>query len=260
MPWGGVSPAPVHAALVAFFDRVLKGVGERPVEPVAWHPVGGGWRSSPSWPPPHRVERWRGTSDGNANSRFGDGVLAPAAPDEPGLVDGPASRLVVEPWVPYPGGPVHGQDESAAEDRRDVLCFTSAPLAHPITIAGQPVVRLRIRADRPTYDVVCTLVVVTDGPGGEVARAACTSGLRWTADEPPGPDPAPVAVDHAVVLRPIAWVVPAGARLRLDVSGARFPCYDRNPHGSVDAPVVATTAVSAVSLDLPLALDPEELP
>jgi putative CocE/NonD family hydrolase len=243
MPWGGTSPAPVHEALVAFFDRVLKGERERPAQPVAYHVVGGGWRRAAAWPPPHRVQRWRGTSAGNANSRFGDGVLEPLEGPAP-TTPGPASHVVVEPWVPYPGGPVAGQDESAAEDRRDVLCFTSAPLAQAITVAGSPVVRLRITVDRPTHDVVATLVVVTTGPAGEEARAICGSGLRWTG----GPAP----VDHELELRPIAWRVPPGARLRLDVSGARFPCYDRNPHGPVDAPVVATLAVTAVELDLPL--------
>jgi predicted acyl esterase len=31
-------------------------------------------------------------------------------------------------------------------------------------------------------------------------------------------------------LRPIAWTCPVGSRLRLDISGARFPAFDRNPH------------------------------
>jgi predicted acyl esterase len=110
------------------------------------------------------------------------------------------------------------------------------------------VVRLRITADRPSHDVVATLVVVTDSPAGEEPRAVCGSGLRWTAERAAAPGP----VDHELALRPVAWVVPAGARLRIDVSGARFPCYDRNPHGPVDAPVVATLAVTAVELDLPI--------
>jgi putative CocE/NonD family hydrolase len=259
MPWGDVSPAPVHAALLRFFDRTLRGAGERPALPVAYRPVGGGWRRTDRWPPSSgRVLRWRGTSAGNANSRFGDGRLEPMAAvtdathaSEP-AADRPASYLVVEPWVPYPGDPIVGQDEAPAEDRRDVLCFTSDPVAQPIVIAGSPVVRLRITADRPTHDVVATLVVVTGPPGGERAWSVTGSGLRWTAADPSA---RPAAVAHEVELRPVAWSVPAGARLRLDVSGARFPCYDRNPHGPADAPVVATLAVSAVELDLPI--DPD---
>ncbi len=217
--------------------------------------VGGGWRRAATWPPPHRIQRWRGTSDGNANSRFGDGVLERAEGPPPAQA-GPASYLVVEPWVPYPGGPVAGQDESAAEDRRDVLCFTSAPVDraadHRRLTRGAPVDR------RPTGPPTTWWPPSSWSPTDRRASRRGRSAAR-ACDGPPTPrscgrgrTPGPAPVEHEIELRPTAWRVPAGARLRLDVSGARFPCYDRNPHGPVDAPVVATLAVTAVELDLPL--------
>ena len=51
-----------------------------------------------------------------------------------------------------------------------------------------------------------------------------------------------------------------GAQLRLSLSGARFPCYDRNGHTSHQDPHttsaeqrVATIDVTSVELDLPFA-------
>jgi putative CocE/NonD family hydrolase len=282
MPWGGESPRPVYEALVAFFDRVLKGTGDPPDRPVRYHVRGRGWQEAPAWPPPHRVVRWRGHTDGDANSRWGDGVLVavrdldgaaePEGPHAASPAGAPRSVLVVEPWVPYPGDPVAGQSEAAAEDRRDVLCFTSAPLARPLTIAGSPVVRVGVRADRPSHDVVATLVVVTgDGPD-EDPRAISGSARRVGSGAPASarrvgsgaPASAHASSAHGsvaeveITLRPIAWPVPAGARLRLDVSGARFPCFDRNPHGSADAPRVATIEVRTVELDLPVEPDPDQ--
>ena len=71
------------------------------------------------------------------------------------------------------------------------------------------------------------------------------------------------ATEHTIELRPIAWRCPAGARLRLDVSGARFPAFDRNPqsdvapaHARAEDTVVATITVHRVRLDLPIDLGP----
>jgi putative CocE/NonD family hydrolase len=261
MPWGShqggvdigpeAGPGRVTERLLAFFDRAL---GREPAVPAArvdYLTVGAGWRAAAVWPPPHRVERWVGTGDGNASSRHGDGVLVPAA-EAPAR---PPDTLVVQPLVPYPGEPVAHQDEAAAEDRRDVLCYTSAPLPAPLDLAGSPTATIAVACDRPAHDLVATLVLVTaDG-----ARALTGGALRC-----PGCDAA-VASDHRVELRPVAWRVAAGARLRLDVSGARFPAFDRNPHtGQLPAEaraedmVVATLTVERVVLDLPIDLAGEQ--
>jgi uncharacterized protein len=284
MPWstvhGGVdlgpaaSPAFVADALVGFFDRVFDHPGRfpaRPDEPVAevrYFVLGAGtWRTAGSWPPPEVVvERWTAwSSSGNANSRWGDGVLAPptrpvpgagpaAADPAPARVPAPVppSVLVVEPLVPYPGSGLGFQDESASEDRRDVLCFTSEPAPDATTIAGSPVVRVVVRADRPSHDVVVTLTMV-DPTGRSRTLTGCATRVRPAGE--PRPDPCTLELR----LRPIAVEIGVGHRLRLDVSGGRFPCYDRNPHvadASPDTPapdhVVATIEVWGAELDLPV--------
>jgi putative CocE/NonD family hydrolase len=207
--------------------------------------VGSGWRTASAWPPPHRVESWTATSGGNANSRHGDGRLVRGDADP-----GPADVLVVEPLVPYPGDVVDHQDEAAAEDRRDVLCYTSDVLADALDLAGSSVATIVAACDRPSHDLVVTLALVAaDG----VARALACGARRCGA----GCDSAPI--EHTIALRPIAWRCPAGTRLRLDVSGARFPAFDRNPHAEIaparalaEDTVVATISVHALRLDLPI--------
>ena len=213
--------------------------------------VGSGWRQAPTWPPPHRVERWT-TSGGNANSRHGDGRLLPCGSAGRGVEggSGPPDVLVVEPLVPYPGGPIAYQDEAPSEDRRDVLCYTSEPLDAPLDLAGSPLARVMAQCDRPGHDVVVTLVLVV--PHGE-ARALSAGAQRCSGCDPASPS------EHVVALRPLAWRCAAGTRLRVDVSGARFPAFDRNPHSGgppaqarAEDTVVATVTIAGVVLELPV--------
>jgi uncharacterized protein len=227
MPWGtrigdvelgqDAGPVAAHEALLAFFDRVLKGKGEAPPDRVRYFSVGRGWKWTPSWPPPHEVVSWSTASDGNANSRHGSGCLVEGVAD-PGRPD----TIVAEPLVPYPGGLQPLSSEAAAEDRRDVLCYTSPALTKSLSIAGSPVLELTTRCDRDTHDVVASLVLVD--PDG-APRALSTGVSRELVS--PGQ-----ALQHSLSMRPIAWTCPPGSRLRLDVSGSRFPAFDRNPHTS----------------------------
>jgi uncharacterized protein len=255
MPWGTrvgdlelgeeAGPFVVHEALVAFFDRTLKGKGEAPGDPIRYFSPGLGWVSAPSWPPPHRLVEWSATSGGAANSRHGDGRLAEGRSDP-----GPPDVLVAEPLVPFLFGPDHLSSQAAAEDRRDVLCYTSAQLARPLSIAGSPQVEVTTRCDRETHDVVASLVLVD--LAGE--PRVLSSGVRRVRVSPGEP------ARHSISLRPIAWSVPAGSSLRLDLSGARFPEFDRNPHTSSrrvadatrDEYRVATIEVLDATLALPV--------
>lgn len=253
MPWGtrvgevefgeDAGPSVAHDALVAFFDRTLKGKGEPPPDRIRFWSAGRGWTSAPSWPPPHAVITWCATSEGDANSRHGDGRLVEGQADP-----GPPDLFVAEPLVPYPGGLMPLASEATAEDRRDVLCYTSAPLADPVSIAGSPRLDLTTRCDRESHDVVASLVLVD--PSGE--PRALSTGVRRVRSSPGRPS------QQSFGLRPIAWTCPPGSRLRLDISGGRFPAFDRNPHDAslpvADAPRnayrVATIEVLEARLEL----------
>jgi uncharacterized protein len=255
LPWGTrignvelgeeAGPSVAHHALVGFFDRVLKGRGDPSPDRVRYFSVGAGWRSVPSWPPPHEIRSWAATSGGNANSRHGDGRLEPGGADP-----GPPCVIVAEPLVPYPAAPAQLATEAANEDRRDVLCYTSDPLAEALAVVGWPRVEVTTTCDRDCHDVVASLVLV--GPDGE--PRALSTGVRRVRIRPGEP------TRTEVTLRPIAWTLPAGSRIRLDISGARFPTFDRNPHDASvriataprDVYRVATIEVLDAWLDLPV--------
>lgn len=255
MPWGtrlgdvelgtAATPAVAHEALLAFFDRTLKD-GPAPPSPVVYFDNVAGWRPAPTWPPPHDIVEWHATSAGNANSRHGDGGLGPAAPDA-ALCD----VVVGEPLVPYPGllGPL--SDESPAEGRRDVLCYTTAPLASPLSLVGSADVRATAVADVDTHDLVVSLTVVDDAG---TSRRLATGATRVSVSQG-----APHDVD--VTLSPVGWTLEAGQRLRLDLSLSRFPAYDRNTHRTDRSPactsradyLVGTLHLLTVSIELPVA-------
>ncbi len=221
MPWGtrhadiemgeSARPAVAHDALLAFFDRVLKGVPGPPAEVVYFDRVHG-WRSANSWPPEHRIETWSATSGGNANSRHGDGRLGPRA-NESLLGD----VFVSEPLAPYPGALAPLSDESAAEDRRDVLCYTTDTFTEQLSLAGMVEVEAQVGADVDTHDLIVSAAVV--GITG-TSRRLVTGARRLTTN-----------ADAVVTigLGPLAWTIAVGERLRLDISAARFPAFDRNP-------------------------------
>ena len=121
-----------------------------------------------------------------------------------------------------PRDPVDHQDEAGSEDRRDVLCYTSEVLAEPLDLAGSPAVRLLVSCDRPTHDLVVTLVMVSPGRLGTRAH-------RGRSAVPGGRAGCGVRARRSSYARS-GGAGPAGAQLRLDVSGARFPAFDRNPH------------------------------
>ncbi len=254
MPWGthvggmelgaDAGPRVAHQALLAFFDRVLKGIGDEPAERVKYYTGGVGWRAADSWPPAGDLQSWCAVSGGSANSRHGDGRLVRDAASTAGF-----DVIAAEPLVPVPGenGPL--SDESAVEDRRDVLCYTSPPLDETVDVVGTPLVRVTSRSDVNTHDLVVTLTMVDPDERSWRLATGCTRVRAGSS----------AAMTSRILLRPIAWRVPAGHRLRLDVSASRFPMYDRNPQNGAVASAaaarddlrVALIEIHAVRLELP---------
>lgn len=228
------------------------------------------WLSAASWPPEQAVvQHWHVSSAGAANGRSGNGVLSLQAPtsserfDE--LVDDPASP------VPSRGGPVcctgdpsqraGPVDQVEVEQRQDVLVYTSAPLQRPLRIAGPIRLRLDVSSTAVDTDVVARLTHVwPDGRSTSIQEGALRLQYRDGFDVP---RPLVPGQRHEVTvnLRSIAYLVPAGHRLRLQVAGSSFPRLERNLHGGGDnraqsRPIVARTRVhhggGAVSaLELP---------
>jgi putative CocE/NonD family hydrolase len=160
--------------------------------------------------------RWRLASEGRAAICREEGRLLAGA-------EAPACPVVVvhDPWRPVPGrgGHLGGEgrllDRSDLDARADVACFTSAPLSHCQRLLGRPVLRLRVEADQPGFDLCAALAVVS--PDGQTARQLCTGVLRVVGPEALRP------LERQVCLQPLAATLRAGERLRLSLAPAAWP-------------------------------------
>lgn len=248
MPWGSrlgelelgpdAGPAAAHEGLLDFFDRTLRG-GGRPTAPARIYVGGEGWRGTGSWPPEGTRLVLRATSAGDAASRHGDGRLE-ATPSSASSAD----ELVAEPLAPHPAPAAPYPDVAAAEDRRDVLCYTSPPFERSLVVAGSPMVVVTVAADAPSFDVCAALALAQ----GATARRLTIGSARVEAAQG-------AATEVSVELGPIAWRVPSGARLRLELAASGFPLYGRNPQSGAPAAVraehlVATIRFSSATLEL----------
>jgi uncharacterized protein len=262
MPWGTrlgelelgpeAGPATAVEAFLAFLAEVLPDPAAAPTTPcpdpaVSYYVVGHGWRNASSWPPPGQRRLLVATSDNGANSRHGDGRLVPDEGEALVSVGELGDLIVPEPLVPVPGTADPYPDVAAVEDRRDVLCYTAAPETEAVVIAGSPVARVIASVDGSGLDLVAGLVVVE----GHSARRIAHGASRLSG-------PAGTQLEAVIQLTPIAWQVPAGAAIRLEVSASRFPLYARHPQAA-GGPVaertpsgyaVGTVEVHSASLEL----------
>jgi putative CocE/NonD family hydrolase len=182
---------------------------------------------------------WRLASDGRAAIQREEGRLLG---EETAPGEAPLARPVVlvhDPWRPVPGrgGHLGGEglllDRADLDGRADVACFTTAPLPAPRRLLGEPVLRLRVEADQPGFDLCAALAVVS--PDGRIARQLCT-GLRRVV----GPEALQPA-ERRVRLQPLAATLRAGERLRLSLAAAAWPQVAVNA-GDGQEPRGGTTA------------------
>jgi putative CocE/NonD family hydrolase len=162
------------------------------------------------------LPRWRLGSRGLAAMRSDEGLLLDQAA-------GLAVPVVVvhDPWRPVPGrgGHLGGEallaDRTDLDQRTDVACFTTAPLAQSLQLLGRPMLRLRVQADQPGFDLCAALSVV--GADGQRSRQLCTGVLRVLGAEAMEP------LERRVSLQPLAATLQPGERLRLSLAAAAWP-------------------------------------
>jgi putative CocE/NonD family hydrolase len=167
--------------------------------------------------PPAPGPRWRLDSDGRAAICSDEGRLLREG-------EGDLVRPVVlvhDPWRPVParGGHLGGEaslaDRTDLDRRGDVACFTTAPLKHPLQLLGRPVLRLRVQADQPGFDLCAALAVVS--ADAQTTRQLCTGMRRILGSEATEP------LERCVELQPLAATLQAGERLRLSLAPAAWP-------------------------------------
>jgi putative CocE/NonD family hydrolase len=222
-----------------WFDHWLRdrGDGLADMPAVLYYMIGEQrWLTAASWPPPEaRTTRFYLDGAGHANGAAGDGTFS-AQPPANAVFD----EFVHDPLHPVPsrGGPVcctgnpaeraGPVDQAEVEARQDVLVYTSPVLQAPLRIAGPLRAVLAVSSSAADTDFVARLVdVAPDGRALNIQEGALRARYREGYDRPKPLVPGEVAT-LAVDMRAIAWTLPAGHRLRLDIASSSFPRLERN--------------------------------
>ena len=218
------------------FDHWLKGedTGIMDDPPVKIFVMGDNmWRTENEWP----LARTEYTpyylhSSGNANTLHGDGTLSPESPGH----EAP-DRFVYDPDDPTPtlGGnnliiPSGVYDQTPAEERGDVLCYTSEVLTSELEVTGPITVTLWAATSPLDTDFTAKLVDVrpdgyaqniNDGIIRARYRESLTSARLLTPAQP---------YQFSIDLWATSHVFKEGHRIRVEISSSNFPRFDRNPN------------------------------
>ncbi|MBB2196997.1 CocE/NonD family hydrolase [Gluconacetobacter sp. 1c LMG 22058] len=237
---GPVADSPVNELTVRFLDHVLKGQanGFADGPRVDYFTMGENrWHSATSFPiaGTHYVTWYLG-SEGRANSSMGDGGLTTARPR-----GAAADRFVYDPANPVPSlgghsccswtsGPQGQFDQSAIEQRPDILVYTSAPLVEAMNVTGPITVDLFATTDAKDTDFTAKLLDV--GPDGRainlnngIIRAAYRESLSHPTPIVPGQ-----VYEYHIKVWPTSNLFKAGHRIRLEISSSDYPQFAPNPN------------------------------
>lgn len=190
---------------------------ERSEAPVRFFVMGANrWREEASWPPPGATDqRWYLRSGGGLTTTGPEPAEQPSHfsydPTDPAPTRG-GQTLISPGWA---AGPV---DQAQVEERRDVLVFSSEPLARDLEVTGRVRVVLHAESSAPSTDWVARLCDVhPDGRSFNV----CDGVLRVG-------EGARDCRSYELDLWSTSNVFRRGHRLRVQVTSSCFPRWDRN--------------------------------
>jgi len=190
------------------------------------------WRKENAWPLTRALPaKWYVSSGGRANTSGGDGVLDTIPP-----TGAPADTFTYDPANPTPylidsrelETSLNEDFTSLNASRHDALVFTSKPLTKPIEVTGQMAATLWAATDAKDTDWnVMLLDVFPDGHAERVQDGVARARFRQGNDKEVMLTPGSVE-KYDIDLWFTSRVFEPGHRLRVSISSALFPKYDRN--------------------------------
>jgi len=229
----------IQAARLEFFDRYLKGARDRIErrDRVRVYLTGANqWRGFDRYPPEQvELTPLYFHSGGSANTRSGDGSLGWECP-----ADEPPDRYHYDPNDPMPYAEATA-DCGEAEDRPDVLVYSSDALSAPLDVLGPIRIALHAASDGLDTDFVGRIVdVFPDGRAVNlthcqgVIRARYRHGWERTELLEPGrPE------RFEIRLQDIGHRFLPGHRVRIELTSSNFPLVD--PNTNTGAPPATDT-------------------
>ena len=235
----GDATLPYQEMIYDWFDFWLKGEENGITEElprVRYYTMGSNeWQTADAWPPKAaEMTPFYLNSNGNANSRLGDGTLDTAAPDD----DHP-DTFTYDPMDPVPsyggnvcctGGAVEGGafDQQEMELRDDILVYTSEPLEEGMEVSGFIESTLYLSTDVKDTDVTIKLIdVYPDGTAYNLDETIQRVRYREGYDKEVFMEEGTV---YEVNMTPMSTsnYFEEGHRVRIEVSSSNFPRFDRN--------------------------------
>jgi uncharacterized protein len=225
---------------LAWYDRWLKDNAHAidTLQKIQYYTIGKGqWQQSDTWP----VKGMRETayylrSTGGANSSKGNGRLTtekPTAAERP-------DTFTYDPENPVPsrGGSIcctgnpkdqpGSFDNADLEQRPDILVYSTDALTEGLELTGPMRAVVYLSSDAPDTDVTVKLLdVFPDGRSMNMQEGVLRVRYRESYAKPVMMQPGKV-VEVPIDLHATSWYLPAGHRLRVQISSSSFPRFDRN--------------------------------
>jgi uncharacterized protein len=241
---------PSTEVLIDWYDYLFKGVQNEfstagsagAGKPVRIFVMGANtYREESDWPPPEaKPAHYFLHSGGSANSLRGDGSLSLAPPKKE-----TSDKFTYDPGNPVPtiGGSLccdaehyepGPRDQRSAENRNDVLVYSTTPLAEDLEVTGP--VTLELWAKSSAVDTDFTAKLVDVSPGGFAMNL--TDGILRMRYRDSQEKPELMNPDQVYKISIDLWatsnVFKKGHILRLEVSSSNFPRFDRNLNSGAD--------------------------
>jgi putative CocE/NonD family hydrolase len=235
----GDATLPYNEMIYDWFDYWLKGDQNNITEKlprVRYYTMGTNkWQTADQWPPKKvKMTTFYLSSNGDANSRKGDGKLVSKSPrrDKP-------DTFTYDPMNPVPsyggnvcctGNAVKGgaMDQQEMELRDDILVYTTDPLDKGIEVSG--FIRSKIYLSSDVKDTDLTIKLIDVYPDGTaynldetIQRVRYREGYEKEVFMKDGKV-------YEVNLSPMSTsnFFKKGHRVRIEISSSNFPRFDRN--------------------------------
>ncbi|NND88546.1 MAG: CocE/NonD family hydrolase [Flavobacteriaceae bacterium] len=225
--------------IYAWWDLWLKGNDndfKEDTPRVQYYTMGSNeWQASEMWPPADtEMITYYLNSQGNANTRMGDGTLSIKEPTGEAV-----DTYTYDPMNPTPsvggnvcctGNAIEGgaYDQQALEERSDVLVYTTEPLENGVEVTGFINSTLYISSDAKDTDFTIKLIdVYPDGTAYNLDETIQRARYREGYDQEVFMEEGEV---YKIDLTPMATsnYFEKGHRIRIEISSSNFPRFARN--------------------------------
>jgi putative CocE/NonD family hydrolase len=215
--------------MLDFFRETLMGGERKFVDRFTWQAVGSDeLESSPVWPPTATKERVQRLGAGTLSDEGATGTVT--------LRSDPTNPIVTNAGMSLVAPSGTGNTASlAAPGRQDVVWFDSESLATTLRLRGAIELTIDVTADAPSVDLSARLIAVNPNGSSRLIRSTHVRNNNLIGDTKQ------LVIDFGDV----AFDVPAGSVLRLELTGSDFPAWSLNPHNGNTNPLKALAPVAA---------------